>query len=128
METGDEIQLRGAVSDASKADVPVEEVEEAQKFLQRLTLRRRVDFLEKAIGSRDEGQLREAIAAARKVSLPEKNGSEVARANSILGRWGRTTLAFVGCVEAPSNKPCLPGASVRVETDLCAAKDKRRPL
>ncbi|CAE7194491.1 unnamed protein product [Symbiodinium sp. KB8] len=86
METGDEIQLRGAVSDASKADVPVEEVEEAQKFLQRLTLRRRVDFLEKAIGSRDEGQLREAIAAARKVSLPEKNGSEVARANSILGQ------------------------------------------
>ena len=71
METGDEIQLRGAISDASKADVPVEEVEEAQKFLQRLTLRRRVDFLEKAIGSRDEGQLREAIAAARKVSLPE---------------------------------------------------------
>eukprot|EP00439_Symbiodinium_sp_Y106_P063124 s3316_g9.t1 len=85
METGDEIQLRGAISDASKADVPVQEVEEAQKFLQTLTLRRRVDFLEKAIGSRDEGQLREAIAAARKASLPE-DGSEVARANSILGQ------------------------------------------
>ncbi|CAE7664382.1 unnamed protein product [Symbiodinium sp. CCMP2592] len=53
-----------------QADVPVQEVEEAQKFLQTLTLRRRVDFLEKAIGSRDEGQLREAIAAARKASLP----------------------------------------------------------
>ena len=74
--------------------MPVQEVEEAQKFLQTLTLRRRVDFLEKAIGSRDEGQLREAIAAARKASLPE-DGSEVARANSILGCWGTTTLALV---------------------------------
>ena len=50
----------------------------------RLLLRRRVDFLEKAIADRDEGQLREAAAAARKVALPDDD-EEVARVNAILG-------------------------------------------
>ena len=154
MDSGDEIQLRDAISDASKAgasictifynywyvtrileriaafaflqaDVPMQEVEEAQKFLQmqkpqrplrdtmlfvylsaksslqvaraRLMLRRRMDFLEKAIGNREEGELREAIAAARKGALPDDD-EEVARANAILGNLLKSRQSW-GCFE-----------------------------
>ncbi|CAJ1334134.1 unnamed protein product [Effrenium voratum] len=95
IKSGDELQLREAISDASKADVPVEEVERAQQFLQRITLRRKIDLLEKAIESKDEEQLREGISAAWKSNLPDDD-AEVARATDVLGPgpWGGAQAAL----------------------------------
>jgi len=55
-----------------------------------MKLRRYVDVLEKAIDSKGEGQLREAISVARKVAMPDlddTNDTEIERLNSTLGHW-----------------------------------------
>ncbi|CAE7724277.1 unnamed protein product [Symbiodinium pilosum] len=68
--SGDEDQLREALSQARALDLPEDECSRAQEELNTLVLARKLKRLRNAAGSNDEDQLRAAITEARKDGLP----------------------------------------------------------
>lgn len=79
--SGDEEQLREALSQARATDLPESECAKAQEALNSLVLERKLKFLRNAASSADQEQLREAISAGRKAGLP---ANELDKANDAL--------------------------------------------
>ncbi|CAE7348112.1 unnamed protein product [Symbiodinium natans] len=79
--SGDEDQLREALSQARALNLPEEECSRAQEELNSLIFARKLKRLRNAAGGSDEDQLRAAITEARKDGLP---ADELERANDAL--------------------------------------------